>query len=95
MLTRSGLFIDKQTGVKHPVTFTIETPIAHDNGEKYSCVCEIVGIAVTRTEIWGLDSLQGVELGMQYLQAEFDAISARGEFQYPNGTMMKSLINLK
>ncbi len=95
MLTRSGLFLNKQTGVKVPITFSIEPPIAHDNGENYSCMCEIVGIDDTRSQIRGLDSFQAVELGMEYLQVLFDSISETNEFQYIDGTIMKSLINIK
>lgn len=92
MLTRPGLILNRETQEKTAITFTIEQPIEQDNGANFSCICEIEGISDTRSEIWGLDSLQAVELGMQYLQVMFDSYSEDNEFQYLDGTTMDSLI---
>lgn len=95
MLARHGLIIDKKTLEKTPITFKIEQPIEQDGGANFSCICEIEGIPDTRGEIWGLDSLQAVELGMQYLQVLFDSITESYEINFPDGTIMESLFTIQ
>ncbi len=92
-LTRTCYLVNKVTNEKILVTFRIHDPVEQDDGANYSCVCDIDGLDGTQGEVWGLDSLQAVELSLAYLQVLFDSFSEENEFQYTDGTKMDSLLS--
>jgi hypothetical protein len=92
-LKRPCIFVRKDTGEKFQSSFIIHEPQPKDNGENYSCLCEITGVTTSQIEVFGYDPIQAVELSMWQLQIEFTNLLQTFEIHYPEGGNMESFIS--
>jgi len=85
---RQCIAVDKNTKEKFQLSFIIHQPTQYE--VNFGCVCEITGAPDLRTEIYGLDAIQAIELGIRFLQSEFESLSKTFDFYYITGEKMMS-----